>query len=272
MKFCYVDETGIDGSSPLAVMAGVTVDAVKIRRANRQFDEMVASFFASAGRPVRELKGRDLHRGKKAFGRIDPELRHRLIDEICGLVAERGLRVALAALDLDRLRATPSPSGVVMDSLSAGGLHVALQLQRMQQSAQNNKDLTVLVFDENKMMVDVWADLLHQPPAWCDAYYGRKNGGDPLPAIIDSAFYAKSHHARLIQVADVVASVFHRHAEICDYAQDDKYDGESAAIAARIGILGPRLIPRRHRHPSRSPSEAARWFNDLAPSSLVRLG
>lgn len=271
MKFCYVDETGIDGASPVVVMAGVTVDAVRLRRANRQFDDLTSTFFASSGRAPSELKGRDLHRGRRTFDGVDPDLRHALIDDVCRMCDERGLRIALAALDLKRLASITGPSGAPTKPLAVGGLHVALQLQRMYQGKDKNKDLTVLVFDENKRMVDVWSDLIHDPPGWSDAYYGRKKDQDQLSTIVDSAFYAKSHHAGLIQVADVAAAVFHRYAELAEYGQAERYKGERGVIDARIAVLGPRLIPRAHRHPGRG-GEAATWLNGLTPDAFRSLG
>ena len=89
---------------------------------------------------------------------------------------------------------------------------MALQLQKANQTSGNNKGHTFLIFDDNKVKADTLSDLLWKPPAWTDDYYGRKKRQDPLDQIIDTTFSIKSHHAGLVQVADLFAFIFRRYA------------------------------------------------------------
>lgn len=59
-------------------------------------------------------------------------------------------------------------------------VHVALQVQKNNQSKSHNKGLTFLVFDENKAKADALADLLWDVPNWTDDYYQKKKKQERL--------------------------------------------------------------------------------------------
>lgn len=60
------------------------------------------------------------------------------------------------------------------------------------------------------MKADALAELLWSPPEWTDDYYDKKKKQERLDQLVDTAFTVKSHHAGLVQVADIYALVFRR--------------------------------------------------------------
>ncbi|TFH42189.1 MAG: DUF3800 domain-containing protein [Lysobacterales bacterium] len=154
----------------------------------------------------------------------------------------------------------------------AGSLHLALQIQKHHQSKGNNKGQTFLFVDENKKSADQLAELLFAPPEWSDAYYDRDKKQARLDQVIDSAFAVKSHHAGLVQVADLYALILRRYVELHDYGSAEIWDGEKLEIDEYAKILASRLLPKSARWPTRPKSSCGHWYNQIAPASLLTLG
>ena len=154
------------------------------------------------------------------------------------------------------------------DKWLAAGLHIALQIQKANQKTKKNKGHTFLVFDDNKQKADNLSDLLWQPPHWTDDYYDKKPRGERLDQIIDTTFSIKSHHAGLVQVADLFAFILRRYVEIEDFRAGQQWPGEKALLDGYVSTLSGCLLPRASRWPSRTKSDAAAWYNALAPASL----
>ena len=153
----------------------------------------------------------------------------------------------------------------------SAALHIALQVQRHYRKEKSNKGKTFLVFDEHKRLAGPLAEMLFDPPSWTDEYYQRDKKREPLDQIVDSAFYAQSHHVGLVQVADLFAFIFRRYSELRDYALQEAFAGETERITRWVELIAARLIPGAHRWPKRLTCETARWFCDAAPPSLVTL-
>jgi len=269
MKVCYVDETGTDGKSPVVVMAGIITDSQRLRRTQQEFDRAFERLAELPEKTVRELKSTQLYRGIRKWRGVDGAVRHGAIGDLCSWVCERKHKLALAAIDTNRF--TNSSLSEHMDIWNAAALHIALQVQRSHQSLKKNKGNTFLVFDEHKQKGDSLAEMLFTPPAWTDDYYARTPSKPQLDQIIDTAFYARSHHVGLVQIADLFAFVFRRHVELQDHAECERFDGEKGLIASWVQLLATRLIARSHRWPKRPSSHCAKSFVDLAPRSLLNL-
>jgi len=146
--------------------------------------------------------------------------------------------------------------------------HLALQLQKLHQKEPNNKGRTVLLIDDNKQFTDHLTEVLWSPPAWTDSYYNRLKKQEQLDQLIDSAFAVKSHHAGMVQVADLFALLFRRYAEMKEYNFAAEWNGEAEYVERVIGLLSSRLTPSSIRWPKQTDSGCAAWFNELAPPSL----
>ena len=148
----------------------------------------------------------------------------------------------------------------------------ALQIQKANQKSGNNTARTFLIFDDNKTKANKLIKLLWKPRDWIDDDYGWKKGQDPLDQIIDTPFSIKSHHAGLVQAADLFAFILCRYAEIEDYNAEEAWPDQKTLLDKYVSSLAERLLPKSARWPARPGSSTAKWFNDIAPPSLKGLG
>lgn len=267
MKIAYVDETGTDGKSPVLVMVGVVADTSRLSRTQEEFEALFDELGDLATKTLTELKSTEIYRGRRSWRGVDGDERHSVISGLCSWVGQRKHHLTLAAIDFQRWG--KHGDGRMEDEWLAAALHTALQIQRANQGIKKRKGVTFLVFDEQKQKSDALAELLFDPPAWTHEYYGRSKNQVPLDQVLDTAFYAKSHHSGLVQVADLFAFVFRRHVEIVDYGAAEDYEGEADRIRSWVEVLSDRLVDRVHRWPSKPKNEAAQWFNEMAPRSLL---
>ncbi len=229
MKVCYVDESGNQPQDPCLVMVGIIVDAARLNRTREEFAEifdLVQSLFQEN---LRELKGSKMIFGKDRWRNIDPELRKRIAQYFCDWLARRKHHIALAGIDRHRLSEVGAANFPELqgDPWLAAAVHVALQIQKHHQGSQSNKGQTFLFFDENKAKADFLAELVFAPPAWTDAYYERDRKRAQFDQLIDSAFAVKSHHAGLVQIADLFALILRRYAELHDFESPELWPGET---------------------------------------------
>lgn len=149
-------------------------------------------------------------------------------------------------------------------------LHLVLQIQREHQNKRSGKGRTLLIFDEHPQLDDL-SDLLVSPPPESDAYYRRSPRSEPLDQIVDTSMSVKSHHAGLVQVADLFAFLFRRYVELCE-GDDPHWVGEFQQIESWVAQLSERLLPSASRWPSRPLDDWSRWFVAVSPESLRQLG
>jgi hypothetical protein len=274
MKICYVDESGNSSQDPCLVMVGVLVDAYRLNRTREEFAEIFDEIQSLFEENLRELKGSKMIFGRDRWRKVDPEVRKRIAGYLCNWIADRKHYLALSAIDRNKLTKDKT-AGVpkeCRDEWLAGGLHIALQIQKSHQGKDKNKGHTFLIFDDNKAKADALSDLLWQPPEWTDDYYAKQKKQNRLDQIVDTTFSIKSHHAGLVQVADVFAFIFRRYAEMNDFGKPEEWAGEQALIEDYVATLSSRLLPRGCRWPARQNGASSRWFNSIAPASLMSLG
>lgn len=274
MKLCYVDESGMQEADPVLVMVGIVVDGQRLNRTREDLAEIFGEIQGMFPEALKELKGTKIFYGRDRWREVLPDVRKRIFEFLCGWLAERKHHLALAAVDKTSHKALIDGglAPEIKDPWLAAALHIALQIQKAHQGQAKNKGQTFLVFDENKSKVDYLPQLLYDPPMWSDSYYGRGEKQAQLDQVIDAAFFVKSHHAGLVQVADLFAFVFRRLAELADYGSPEVFDGERGVIEGYASNLTARLLPRKHRWSKTKESECAKWFSDLAPASLKTLG
>lgn len=269
MKVCYVDETGTDGQSPVVVMVGVIADSKRLHRTRTDFADTFARLGDIAPRDLRELKSNELYRRLGPWKGIDGPERAAIIEGLCGWLCERKHDLALAAIDLERFNSEPLHTD--LDEWMPAALHIALQVQRAHQGLKDRKGSTFLVFDEHQRHADRLAELLFDPPDWTDAYYERGRKQERLDQLIDTAFYARSHHVGLVQIADLFAFLFRRYAELRDFGRSPAYDGEVDRISQWVETVAARLLPAPHRWPKREREDVSSWYSGMAPPSLRAL-
>lgn len=274
VKVCYVDESGMQETEPVLVMVGIVVDGQRLNRTREDLAEIFGEIQGLFPEALKELKGTKIFYGRDRWRDVSPDVRKRIFEFLCGWLAERKHHLALAAIDKASHRRLIDGGAApeIKDPWLAAALHVALQIQKAHQGHAKNKGHTFLIFDENKSKVDHLPQLLYEPPAWSDTYYSRSRKQAQLDQVIDAAFFVKSHHAGLVQVADLFAFVFRRLAEFADYGSAEVFDGERSLIEGYSASLAVRLLPRAHRWSRVKKSDCAEWFRNLAPTSLKALG
>ena len=273
MKICYVDESG-DSQDPCLIMVGVLVDSVRLNRTRVEFSEIFAEIQSLFQENLRELKGSKIIFGRDRWRKVDPDIRHQIAEFFCCWISEKKHKLAISAIDREKFRnvAEDGDTAERRDEWLAAGLHIALQIQRFSQSSKKNKGHTFLIFDDNKQKADKFGEILWNPPEWTDSYYGKGGHQDRMDQIIDTPFAVKSHHAGLVQVADLFAFIMRRYVEIEDFGAREQWDGEKSLLDEYVSTLSGCLLPRAHRWPTRSGSAAVKWYNSLAPASLKGLG
>lgn len=274
MKVCYVDESGNSSHDPCLVMVGIVADAHRLNRTRTEFNEIFDEVQSLFKENLKELKGAKMIFGRDRWRNVDRATRERICSFFCKWVADRKHHIALAAIDRRRFEradrsAVPQVSA---DPWLAASLHIALQLQKHHQAKAKNKGHTFLVMDENKQKADDLAELLFEPPDWTDAYYGRRKNTARLDQLIDTSFTVKSHHAGLVQVADLYALILRRYAELRDYGSREHWEGEESLIDEYTTILVSRMLPKSTRSPTSAKALCCKWYNEIAPASLRELG
>lgn len=273
MKVCYVDETGFNDSEPCFVMTGIMVDAAKLHRTREEFADIFSDLQNLFSGNLQELKGSKILFGINCWRKVEAEKRKQIVGSLVEWLEKRRGLLMLAAIDRSkhsRLDFSQHPN-CVSDIWLCGGLHIALQVQKANQSKKGNKGNTFLVFDDNKMKADAYAELLWDPPAWTDSYYHKKKKEDRLDQVIDTAFTIKSHHAGLVQVADLYAFLFRRYTELKDFGQAEEWCGEGDLIESFVQKLATRMPPKAVRWPAHPRCPCTTLFNQLAPPSLRTL-
>lgn len=265
VKICYVDESGLAGDEPVLVMAGVISDMHKLPKTLRQWQPRLNDLLGTIGRP--ELKGSEFCAGRSRIARLmGGDERTTWIDETLQWMDERKLKLALASVDKASDAQRPEE---LQDDWMVCGMHLALQLQAAHGRLKSNKGTTLLVTDEAKRS-DELAELLLEPPAWSDDYYGRGKKDDPLKELVHTPFTVDSGHNGMIQLADLVAFLFRRYVELS--RENEEYAGERVKISGWVATLSNLLLPMAARHRRRRADDASRTFTALAAAELVELG
>lgn len=250
MKFAYIDESGSAEEGDVFVMAGLLIDAYRLRKYTTRFDQELAAFLAKHPGAPDELKTKAFINGRGGWSIVSPGDRKQFLTDMCALAAEvssiYGFGMSFERFD------TACASGTYTTPCAGNywalnGMFVSGLIQKKMQGKPNNKGLTVLIFDDNKAHMPKMSDGLYLAEPWFDALYqqtkkvrGTSQWCEPkqpqrFDHIVNTAFAIKSQHSSLVQVADAVSYVYRRHLELTTKAE--AYPGEQAFYAVLVAIL-----------------------------------
>lgn len=270
MKFAYVDESGSNEEGDVFVMAGLLIDAYRLRKYTSRFDLELAAFLAKHPGAPTELKTKAFINGRGGWNTVAPDDRKQFLSDVCALAAEvssiYGFGMSFDLFD------TACASGAyttpcARNYWALNGMFISGLIQKKMQGKPNNKGLTVLIFDDNKAHMPKVSDGLYLAEPWFDALYQQSkkvkgknqwrdmNQSQRFDHIINTAFAIKSQHSSLVQVADAVSYVYRRHLELA--TQPEAYAGEQAFYSNLVA----RLDAKRERLGRTPDTECIDFFN-----------
>ncbi len=250
MKFAYIDESGSADEGDVFVMAGLLIDAYRLRKYTNRFDQELEAFLNKHPGAPKELKTKAFINGRGGWNTVSANDRKQFLTDMCTLAAEVSSIYGFA-MSFERFNAACASGIYTMPCAgnywALNGMFVSGLIQKKMQGKSNNKGLTVLIFDDNKAHMPKVSDGLYLAEPWFDALYQqtRKIRGknqwcalkqpDRFDHIINTAFAIKSQHSSLVQVADAVSYVYRRHLELT--TQPEAYAGERAFYTGLVASL-----------------------------------
>lgn len=273
MKFCYIDESGTGGEK-IAVSVGIVVDAQRMHLTKSEWAGLLNTLNSIAKQPIKELHTRDLYSGNNEWRGVDGADRAKAITEIIDWLIERKHKITFSAIDTEQYNIVKSISPICTELRTIWRMmafHLTLTLQRAHNKLEKNKGHTVLIFDRELHEEKHISALIHNPPSWSDSYYSRGARQEQLDQIIDVPYFGDSEQVGLLQVADLVAYVLRRHAELEDKADSERYVGEKLRIAGWTHKVGTSCLSSSSRYPKKNRCTTADAFYQIAPASLRSL-
>ena len=270
MKFCYADESG--HHADVVVVAGVVVDAIRMRRTKSEWHDILSRYAERYGRPMPEFKARELHRGKGSWHALDGPARKAIVGEILDWMQSRKHRVTFGAVSRQRLAAQRDKHAVgglaSVTEWSIAAMHLVLSVQKFHKNAKNNKGDTLFVFDHVHEDRELQSLILNPPPE-TDGFYDRASREERLNQVVDVPYFADSRHAGLIQVADFCAYIIRLYEELTEGRIEEGFKGEEAQLREWMAMMRPILMPDAVRWPRRSKDPCVRFLRSIAPPSLL---
>jgi hypothetical protein len=250
MKFAYVDESGSKDEGDVFVMAGLIIDAYRLRKYTSRFDNELSAFLSKHSAAPMELKTKAFINGKNGWSRVPPGDRKQFLINMCNIAIEcskiYGFGMSFKAFE----KACGSGNFTLpcaRNYWALNGMFISGLIQKKAQGQKNNKGLTVLIFDDNRAHMPKVSAGLYLAESWFDGLYqqskqvqGKTQWCTPkrnerFDQIINTAFAIKSEHSSLIQVADAVCYVYRRHLELT--TEQEGYTGEQAFFADLVKKL-----------------------------------
>lgn len=230
-----------------------------------------------AERPLPELKGRELFRGDGSWKRCTHEKRAEARELILKWLTSRSHKIIANGIVHERWRNKDHYNCteiLQLEPLVVACLHIGLIIQRFKHASRDgelNKNRTLLVFDrQSKESQNQIARLLANPPEWAMSFVeGRCSEENNLPVLIDSAYFADSMQAPLIQVADFLCFILQRRASL-SLGYEERFAGEQEIINSVTEQLDKLMINRSYIYPSGPNRSFARLMESVAPPSLTR--
>lgn len=278
MKFAYIDESGDAGEGDVFVMAGLLIDAYRLRKYTSQFDQALSAFLAKHPGAPKELKTKAFINGKGGWSAVAPDDRKQFLTDMCDLAV--GVSKIYGFGMSFQAYSTACASGEYAipgskDYWPLNGMFISGLIQKKIQTQPNNKGLTVIIFDDNKVHMPKLSDGLYYAHPWFDGLYqqsktvkGKSVWQTPAQQerfdhIINTAFAIKSEHSPLVQIADAVSYVYRRHLELT--TQVETYAGEKDFYSG----LAQKLDAKRERLGRTPKAECIDFYNAVKHPAWV---
>lgn len=273
MKLCYCDESGT-GDEPIAVMVGIVVDAKRMHVTKEHWASLLATLSRLVGHAIQEIHTRDFYSGNGVWRGLDGVKRALVITRVFEWLESRQHDVVYASVDKAAyqlsLRAGQIPAELTT-MWRFMGMHLLLSIQKAHQRLERNKGHTVFVFDNEEREKMRFTDLVRNPPAWADSYYGKGKKQERLDQVVDVPYFGDSKEVPLLQVADFIAYFLRRHAEIAAGHSKPKYPDEAEKLNGWVSTLRARCIGGSMIYPATGRCDCSELFYSHAPEVIRTL-
>lgn len=272
MKFAYVDESGSSEEGDVFVMAGLLIDAYRLRKYTSRFDQELSTFLGKHPSAPKELKTKAFINGRGGWSEIPAVDRKQFLSGMCDLAVEcsriYGFGMSFRAFNQACGDGKYSPP-CAKNYWALTGMFISGLVQKKVQGQKNNKGLTVLIFDDNKAHMPKVSDGLYLAQPWFDGLYqqskrvrGKTQWHTPsqderFNHIVNTAFSINSEHSSLLQVADAVCYIYRRHLELA--AEVEAYPGEKQLYAGLVA----KLEGNRERLGRAPKAECVDFYNEI---------
>lgn len=255
MKFAYIDESGSTGQGDVFVMAGLLIDAMRLRKLTSEFDLKLSRILNSvrdSGTPS-EFKTSNFVRDKGIWGVISQEKKEHFLQDICETITKpnQGGKILAYGISYKKFQSACKtyeglPKNQDQDWVACS-MYIASLIQKEMMSSSKNKGLTVLIFDEHSLMKKL-SSSLYKPSEWYDGLYSQsaiKDDDKRFDQIVNCGFSIHSEHSSLIQVADMLSFIYRKFLE-------DKQSTWEIDYGKLYGLLDSKRLKTYRR--SSSPS------------------
>lgn len=273
MKLCYCDESGT-GDEPIAVMVGLIADAQRMHVTKGNWQELLTILSRTVGRPIAEIHTRDFYAGSGPWYGLQGPQRAEIIGNVFDWLADRKHRIVYTSVEKASFFESQKAGQIPKDANTIWrfmGLHLMLAVQKVHQRHDRNKGHTFFVFDNEERERMKFTDLVAEPPAWTDSFYGKGKKQQRLDQVVDVPYFGDSAEVHLLQVADFIAYFLRRHAEIAAGYSNAKYTDEVDRLQGWIKTIVECSIGGSAMYPATGRCECADLFYSHAPEVIRTL-
>ena len=242
MFLCYADESGFNGCKfnprqPVQIVGAICPNVYNLHRTEDEFNLNLA-ILRQNSISVDELKAEQIYRGRGPWAGVAHEFRDQFIESYLTWLRNRNHKILISAFDNRKYFdfVASHPDHLCVQALPypylGGALHVAMMIQKLHRGQGKNKGRTILVFDEQGEFENAVTNLIHDPPGFTDLFcnYNPSKDKGRFDQIVDTAYFVKSHHSCMAQLADIISYIARLHFELNHYGFDEAYDGEREKI------------------------------------------
>ncbi|HCA42420.1 MAG TPA: hypothetical protein DEP28_04125 [Bacteroidetes bacterium] len=184
----------------MEVITGIVTDASKLHKTYREHNEFF-KLLQEAGIDVKELKGREIFRGKNEWKKINAKLRKDILNYTLDWIENRKCKIIVIPIDTKKFFNLKSDGNKLALKFEypweTGAFNILLAIQRCHCKIKKIKGKTIVVFDEleghGKRLINIYnEDDLSYIDNFTNIKDSKNKKGERFSEIIDTPFFSKS--------------------------------------------------------------------------------
>ena len=257
-------------------MVGVLVNLYNYHKTHNEFQDVFNIIQKEI--PIKEIKAEEIYRGKKLWHDIKPETRDAVIEYYLDWVSSRpSVKFIITAVDNKNYfqLKKDNPNLEFFSSLPCpytfAGLHIAITLQKINKNIEENKGKTILIYDEEDEHEDHLSEIIFNPPNFIDEFVEFDSKKENrLDVIIDSAYFVKSHHSSMAQIADLAAYFIRLYFEL-NYYGFQGYTGETQKANSWVNIILKNAISLKKLYSKNPKTNFLKFIKNVQANGIENL-